>query len=81
MLKVAFNRLADAWFAVCCNPDKPGFARFVDSFKSNCTYCTAARAMCLGAAIPGAAVHWGLSVTLVVTVYALKWGEDRYGTD
>lgn len=82
MLKRIFDLFLRVWMAVCCDPTRVGFARFVESYKSGCEFCWNARSMLIGAAVPTLWVCWPASIGLVLAVYLLHWGERAfYGDD
>ena len=82
MRKRVFDILLRAWLAVCCDPTRMGFARFVDSYKSGCEYCWNARSMVIGAAVPMIWIYWPAAICMVAVVYLLHWGERAfYGDD
>ncbi len=80
-MKALFCQLYVAWFKYIVTPEGTLFTRFIDTFKSDCMYCTAARAMILAFGIMLVPWFWPASIPVIASPWLLALAERKWLCD
>lgn len=77
-MKALFCQLYVAWFKYIVTPEGTLFTQFIDTFKSDCMYCTAARAMILAFGIMLIPWFWPASIPVIASPWLLALAERKW---